>query len=533
MPLADFQRALTGGSPLEAPADSAPSAVEGGDAPAAASTVAGGPTSRGVQLSDAHTITCAICLERIPAASPLCPECGEPPIPAPRSMRPPAVSASPGPRSMAPSIADDPPDAGWLRLHWRPLVTMGVIGSLIATGIALRHLAPDRYRPPKHISPPPAAAVCDNPCWHGEACQVGRCVWQPPNDVGHIHTEPVFSGPFSLPQDVVDVLPIDGERFAASSLKGVVIYSARTGEVISSVSDAPQAQRLVRVGSVFYATSPKRIYVIDADTTRVLKTIEVGSTVHDVAIGARGRQALVSVPSLRAVLVIATDYHAEVNRFYFGDDAVGPVSLDDGGKRALATTGRTPLPGLRGPQGGALYAFDPSRLASAQDRVRAAMVGNPSDLVMIPDDQTSYVVLREENRIVPLRRLASGAVRRDEPLETCEQPEQIEIIRRGRRAIVRCNRGRTIEIFDLDQRKLIRHIPLNARAADMVVSPDQRQALIALPHDGAGALGLLDLRSYELTLNELGDEPHRVRMTESGKAAVVVSDRSKVAWVVR
>jgi hypothetical protein len=67
----------------------------------------------------------------------------------------------------------------------------------------------------------------------------------------------------------------------------------------------------------------------------------------------------------------------------------------------------------------------------------------------------------------------------------------------------------------------------------MVVTPDGAQAIVALPYDRAGAVGLLDLQSYELSLTELGAEPRRVRITPDGRAAVVVSDRTKVAWVLR
>jgi len=431
------------------------------------------------------------------------------------------------------SIPDDPPEASWLRTHWRPLVTIGVIGSVLAAGIALRHLAPGRYTPPRRMAPAAAEPACDTPCWHGEACQLGRCVWQAPNDVGHLAAEPRIAGPFKLPEDVVDALPLDEERFAASSLRGVGIYSARTGELVSLVNDAPLAQRLYRVGETVYASAPERIYVIDAASTKVLKVIQVGSRVEELALGAHRARALVSVPGARTVLVIDTEFHAVVDRFYFGDDAVGPVAIDDTGQRGLTATGRVVLPGLPPPRGGALYAFDPSRLASQQDRVRAALSGNPVDLIMVPDGEASFVVLRELGSIVPLRRLPSGAVRQSPRMATCRQPEQIELVRRDRRFIVRCNEGRAIEVLDLERRKLLRHIPLGARATDLAVSPDSRQAIVALPGDGAGAIGLLDLESYELVLRELPAEPHRVRLTPCGRAAVVISDRSKVAWVLR
>jgi hypothetical protein len=410
---------------------------------------------------------------------------------------------------------------------------MGVIGLVLAAGIALRHLAPDRYTPPKHFQPPPAAAPCDEPCWHGEACQVGRCEWLAPNDVGHVAAEPLVAGPFQLPVDLVDVLPLDAERFAVSCMRGVEIYAARSGELLSLVSDAPQAQSLYRVGPVVYATSPERIHVIDVETTRVLKSIEIGSPVHDLHVGAGGQRVVASVPGALSVVVIATEYHAEVNRFFFGDDAVGPVAIDDTGSRGLATTGRSPLVGQRGFQGGALYAFDPNRLASAQDRVRTAMMGNPVQVVMAQDGASSFVVLREQSAVVPLKTLASSAVLRAEPIATCRKPEQLEMVPVGRRGIVRCSEGQAIEVFDLPRRELLKHIPLHAGASDMVVTPDSRQAIVVLPYDRSGAVGLLDLQSYALTLTELSAEPRRVRLSPDGHAAVVVSDRTKVAWVLR
>src|SRR6185312_690191 len=135
------------------------------------------------------------------------------------------------------------------------------------------------------------------------------CVWQPPNDVSHVAArkpeavtmgetpkpplkapssadggaspsaeiaapEPVIAGPFSLPRDVSDALPLDRERFAVALLTGLEVHNARTGGILGLVTDAPQARRLYRVGPVVYATAPQRIFVVDADTTRLLKTIE-------------------------------------------------------------------------------------------------------------------------------------------------------------------------------------------------------------------------------------------------------------------
>ncbi|MFO0760199.1 MAG: hypothetical protein U0359_27205 [Byssovorax sp.] len=474
------------------------------------------------------TIACAVCLEKVPAGSDLCPECNEP-----------VHGASPASVGGPVSIADDPPNASWLKMHWRPVVTLGVMAALLTTGITLRYLAPGRFLPARAPAKPAASAVapaaCATACWTGEACKEGHCVWQKPNDVQHVASaaEPTVGGPFALPKDVSDALPLDGERFAVALLAGMEVRNIRTGSVLSLVSDAPQSRRLYRVGKVVYDAAPTRIYVIDPETTRLLKTIELGAQVGEVTVGAAGRRVLASLPGVRSVAVLATEYHAEIDRITFGDDAVGPIGVDETGKRALTTTGQVPLPGLRDPQGGAVYAFDPSRLASAQDRVRASMVGNPVSVLMAPDGESSYLVLRAEDAIVPLEWLPSGAVRRLDRIPTCREPEQIVLSHRDRLGLVRCNEGQAIEVLDLQKREVIRRIPFNARVADMAISPDGEQAIVALPAEGNGFIGLVDLKSYDVRILPVTAEPTRVRLSPDGSMALVLSDRAKVAWVIR
>ena len=201
------------------------------------------------------------------------------------------------------------------------------------------------------------------------------------------------------------------------------------------------------------------------------------------------------------------------------------MGSDDTGKRALTTTGQVPLPGLAQPQGGAAYAFDPSRLASAQDRVRASMVGNPVSVLMTPDGEHSYVVLRAEDALVPLEWLPSGAVRQEARIPTCHEPEQIELVRRGRLGVVRCNEGRAIEVFDLARRELVRHVPFNARVADLAIAPDGKQAIVALPAEGGaegsraqspGFVGIVDLETWAVKVLPVGAEPTRVRLSPDG-----------------
>ncbi|WP_438024853.1 YncE family protein [Sorangium sp. So ce233] len=476
------------------------------------------PSTRPPSASEA---ICPVCLERITAGVALCPECGEPPDASKKSVR-------------APSIPDAAPDASWLSLHWRPLVTIGAILGLISTGAALRYLAPHRFSPSRAataVAPP--APVCGAPCWSGESCQLGRCVWQRPNNVGHLVDAPSIAGPFSLPKDAADALLLDSDRFAVALSSGLEVRSSRTGEALSLVTEAPNVRRLYRVGDVVYATSPSRIYVIDAATTRLLKTIELGEAVGDVVVGASGRRALASLPEAHAVAILATEYHAEIERIQFGDDAVGPVAVDDSGTRAITTTGQLPQPGQREPAGGVAYPFDPSRLGSEQDRVRTSMVGNPASALMSPDGSAGFVALRAANTLVPLTWLPSGAVRQEARITTCREPEQIELVRSDRRAIVRCNEGRAIQVFDLAKRELLRAVTFPGRALDLAVAPDGAQAVVALSGDGAGSVALVDLKSYAAKVHPLGGEPTRIRLAPDGGSALALGDRAKVAWVLQ
>lgn len=465
---------------------------------------------------------CPVCRELIQADGEVCPECDEP------------LAAAPASRG---SFHEEPADASWLRLHWRPIVTFGAFASLILAGITLRFTAPQRFAPeidhpaaPAGLPPKPA---CESTCWTGEACQDSVCAWQKPKGVAHIPQRPGIAGPFSLPADVADVELLDDDRFAVALLSGTEIRSARTGQSLGLVSEAGQTRKLVRTGDTIYAVGPQHIAVLDVPSTRILKTLELGGIIGDVTVGANGRRALVSLPGAHAIAILSTELHAELDRIRFGDDAIGPVAVDDSGKRALTTTGIVPLAGLPDPQGGAVYAFDPTRLATEQDRNRASMLGNPVSALMSPDGATSYVVLRAKNGLVGLDWLESGAVRQREPIEVCDQPEQIALVRKGRRALVRCSRGRALDVIDLERGAVVRHLALSATATDLAVSPDGEQAVVALQGLRDGAVGLVDLSTFEVEEVPLTEPPSRVRLSLDGRMVLALSDRSKVAWVIR
>jgi hypothetical protein len=460
----------------------------------------------------------------VPASAETCPECDEP---LDGSAMPPST-VRPG------SIPDDPEGASFLAMHWRPLVAFGAIFGLLFVGVALRFLAPGRFvlEPPvERIAAAPPS--CESACWVGEACQIGKCVWQRPVGVGHVGPKPSVAGPFELPEDASDALLLDADRFAVGMLAGVRVQSTRTGRVLGLVSEAVQTRRLVRVGDVVYAAGPEHVAVVDAASTKLRKTIDLGAIVGDVSLGAGGRRALVSLPGAHAVAVLSTELHAEIDRIRFGDDPVGVSAVDAAGQRALVVTGQVPVAGLPEPRGGAVYAFDPSRLATEQDRVRASMLGNPVDVMMSPDGSTSFVVLRGGSAVVPLAWEPSGAVRQLAPIPTCDQPEELALAPASRQGVVRCVRGRAVEIFDLETHELLRHVPFHAPVVDMVLTPDGEQLVVALPVGNEGAVGFVDLGTYELELVPLSAPPSRLRLSPDGTAVLVLSDRNKAAWVMR
>jgi DNA-binding beta-propeller fold protein YncE len=154
-------------------------------------------------------------------------------------------------------------------------------------------------------------------------------------------------------------------------------------------------------------------------------------------------------------------------------------------------------------------------------------------VLVTPDGERGIAVLRRDNKLVPMEILPTGAVRLAEAVDTCDQPEQIELVRRARLAVVRCNRGRAVEIFNLDDASLVRRVPFGDPVLDLAVTPDGEQIVVAVAGASGGAVGLVDLESFSVEMVPLTEPPTRVDVSPRGDTVLALSDRSKVAWVIR
>jgi len=200
------------------------------------------------------------------------------------------------------------------------------------------------------------------------------------------------------------------------------------------VSEAPQVRRLVRVGKVVYATAPSRI----TSSTRP----RPGCSRHRARrAGGRGDAGAPAGACSRRCRARTRwrSWRRRTTRdrpHQFGDDAVGRPAPTT--RPAALTPPAGAAPGRRD-RGGAVYAFDPSRLASAQDRVRASMLGNPVSVLMAPDEAPATSRSRRRRDRAP-RVVAVGAVRQLDRIPPA-RARAIELLRRNRRALVRCNAG--------------------------------------------------------------------------------------------
>jgi hypothetical protein len=497
------------------------------DAQPSAASLGGAPRRTPQSLA-----RCPFCLESHAEGVERCPHCHEPPVHALAEVH------------GAPSSFDEPPGASWLTLHWRPLVTVTTIWAVLCAGFVLRSLAPSAVAPAPKAggAAPKLEPECATACWAGESCELGVCVWQKPNDLTHVGAAsadtPSVTGPFALAATTADVLPLDDGRFVTATASGAEIRSGATGALLTSVTDAPGARKLFRVGSAVYVATASRVHVLDVVSTQVLKTIDLGAAASRVEVGAGGRRALATLPGAHAVAVIATEYHAEIDRIGLGDDAVARLAFADSGRFAVAASG------AEGDAAGALYVFDPTRLASQQGRRRSAMLGDPASVLALPDDSTVWVALRREDAIVPITISPAGVPQRGAPIATCREPEQLELVRRSRRVVVRCDEGKALEVLDVGRAgeasdasgqapKLARQVAMPSRVVDLAISPDGRVALAALPDLDGGSLAVLDLDTLRLRTLPLGGEPSQVRFSSDGRTATVFSERAKTAWVVR
>lgn len=406
--------------------------------------------------------------------------------------------------------------------------------AVIGFGITLRYLAPERFAagPTKDLR---SLAACAVPCWPGESCVGGVCTHAASRETTNLRADQAkVRGPFSLPKDATAVMAIDDAQFGVGGLLGLEFRDIVTGDVTSTLTEALHTLDLFRVDRWIYAVAPSKIHVIDPARPAWLKAIELGGRAWNLQTSSVGNRVVASIPTAQSLSLISPELHTEIDRIHVADDRIGHVAIDDVGARAVIVTGRSPVQGMREPSfDGALYAIEPNRYASEQDRIRASVPGNPVAVLLIPDGTKALVALRASGTIQALDATPSGSFRHAESVKTCREPDALELIRPLRKFAIRCADARSVEVMSIAPLALDRHLAFDERVTSMAVSPSGQQLALTLSGDGHGALALIDLTTGDMTQIRVSPEPTALTYSPSGRTLVLFAERTRQAWTVQ
>ena len=135
---------------------------------------------------------------------------------------------------------------------------------------------------------------------------------------------------------------------------------------------------------------------------------------------------------------------------------------------------------------------------------------------------------------MPLEWLPSGAVRQEARIPTCREPEQIELVRRGRRARRALQRGARHRGLRSRASASCSGTSRSTRASPTSPSrPTASRPSSRCPAEGTGFVGIVDLETFAVEVAPRQRPSRRASASRPTAAtALVLSDRAKVAWVI-
>jgi len=323
---------------------------------------------------------------------------------------------------------------------------------------------------------------------------------------------------FDVPPDVDDVFVLARGHVVIARRSSLDVVDPKNGVIVTTSREVIGAKKLQPVQGALYAIGASRIGVLDADSLRAGKWIDVkgpflpGSASRDLAI----------FPSVvdRSVIVTGGAYHVELARFRFLNDIPGFVAIEPTSNWAVAAVGD--------PRGriDSLATFAP-RVSPSSQIIRRTAMGD-GVLAVAARGSRAYATLAGgkiatvtfESGDVPPTPLAT---------ETCKEPVFVRAA--TSMVVVGCRAGQSVALHHPSTLEQDTRIELGASVVAMELSPAGDQLLVAT---GAPAPGVfvVDLPSGNTRRVAVTEEVSSVSFGESSNRAAAYSLRSHRVWVL-
>jgi hypothetical protein len=324
---------------------------------------------------------------------------------------------------------------------------------------------------------------------------------------------------FDVPSDVDDAYVLARGHVAIARRSGLDIVDPQSGVIVTTSRDVPGARELQPMDGALYAIGASRIGVLDADSLRLAKWLDLKGPFLS---GAASRE-LMLFPSVidRSVIVVAAPYHAELSRFRFLNDIPGLVAIEPGGAWAAVGVGdpRTRID--------AVATFAPRVAPSAQIVRRTAM--GDGVVALAARNGRAYAALAG-GRIASVK-FGSDDIQ-DKPsasAETCKEPL---FVRAAPKIVtVGCRAGQAVALHLVDTLEQDTRIELGAPVLAMEMSSAGDQLLVAT---GGAAPGLfvVDLPTGAPRRFAVTDEVSGVAFGDAPGRAMAYSARAHRVWVL-
>jgi DNA-binding beta-propeller fold protein YncE len=354
---------------------------------------------------------------------------------------------------------------------------------------------------------------------------------------GHLAAGQI-SSTIDVPADATDVFPLPGDRIAVARRAALEVLDAKSGAFAFTTAELGGVRSLHAVGSVIYAVLSSRVAVVDPDSLRVIKWIDLRPQPAGIVAADEGNLALAVSPMDQAVAVIDTQRHAEIERFRF-DDRLLAVGIGADGKSAVGAPGD---PRIQRPGEDGVYVFDPSRLANGQPIKRVFVGDGAVGAVVAPGGTHAAVAVRRSSELVrvplgAIRPAAGGEIPPGSPaprgelrVKTCKEPETIALA--GQSILVGCRGGRALAIHDAATLALRTSLDLGGPVAGLAVAPDGQQALVILRPPASG-VAVIDLTPAAAKRVSIPDEITAIRYERAGALGTAFAARRHRVWVLR